>query len=66
MLGDGETSKLWLESPGHTVEQLFLDHVTKVAKAVKDAWPHLNIIMWDDMMRGMSRDTLKGAEEFLI
>ncbi|XP_026172009.1 hexosaminidase D isoform X1 [Mastacembelus armatus] len=61
MLGEGEESKLWLASPGCTVEQLFLSHVTKVAKAIKEAWPHMTIIMWDDMMRGMSKDTLKAS-----
>lgn len=60
MLGEGEESKLWLDSPGRTVEQLFLSHVTKVARAIKEAWPHMTIIMWDDMMRDMSQDTLKG------
>lgn len=44
------------------MEQLFLSHVTKVAKAIKEAWPHMTIIMWDDMMRGMSQDILKGEE----
>lgn len=63
ILGEGEESKLWLASPGHTVEQLFLGHVTKVAKAIKETWPHMTVIMWDDMMRGMSQDTLKGEEE---
>ncbi|KAM8837962.1 hexosaminidase D isoform 2-T2 [Spinachia spinachia] len=61
MLGEGEESKLWLASPGHTVEQLFLSHVTKVAQAIKEAWPDMTIIMWDDMMRGMSHDTLKAS-----
>ncbi|XP_029311574.1 hexosaminidase D [Cottoperca gobio] len=61
MLGDGDESKLWLASPGRTVEQLFLSHVTKVAQAVKEAWPHMSVIMWDDMMRGMSPDTLKAS-----
>ncbi|CAK6974282.1 LOW QUALITY PROTEIN: hexosaminidase D-like [Scomber scombrus] len=61
MLGEGEESKQWLASPGRTVEQLFLSHVTKVAKAIKDKWPHMTVIMWDDMMRGMSQDTLKAS-----
>lgn len=61
MLGEGEESKLWLASSGQTVEQLFLMHVTKVAKAIKEAWPQMHIIMWDDMMRGMSQDTLNGS-----
>ena len=62
ILGEGEESKQWLASPGHTVEQLFLSHVTKLAKAIKVEWPHMKIIMWDDMMRGMSEDVLKGEE----
>lgn len=37
--------------------------MTKVAKAVKEAWPDMTIIMWDDMMRGMSPETLKGETE---
>lgn len=66
ILGEGEESKLWLASPGRTVEQLFLSHVTKVAKAVKEAWPHMTIIMWDDMMRGLSQDILEGEEEIQL
>ncbi|XP_034563284.1 hexosaminidase D [Notolabrus celidotus] len=61
ILGEGEESKLWLATPGRTVEQLFLSHVTKVARAIKKAWPHMSIIMWDDMMRSMSQDTLKDS-----
>ncbi|RVE59273.1 hypothetical protein OJAV_G00187010 [Oryzias javanicus] len=61
LLGEGEESGRWLASPGRRVEQLFLDHVTKVAKAVKEAWPDMTIIMWDDMMRGMSPETLKAC-----
>ncbi|XP_073345995.1 hexosaminidase D [Pagrus major] len=61
VLGEGEESKKWLASPGRTVEQLFLSHVTKVAKAIKKAWPHMTIVMWDDMMRDMSQDVLKAS-----
>ncbi|XP_075949329.1 hexosaminidase D isoform X1 [Anarhichas minor] len=61
MLGEGEESKLWLASPGRTVEHLFLSHVTKVAQAIRETWPHMTIIMWDDMMRGMGQDTLKAS-----
>uniref|UniRef100_A0A3B5L699 beta-N-acetylhexosaminidase n=1 Tax=Xiphophorus couchianus TaxID=32473 RepID=A0A3B5L699_9TELE len=60
-LGEGEDSKLWLASTGRSVEHLFLRHVTKIAKAIKEAWPDMNIIMWDDMMRDMSHDTLKSG-----
>lgn len=66
LLGEGEESKQWLASSGRTVEELFLSHVTKVAKAIKEMWPQLTIIMWDDMMRGMSQDTLKGEEKVQV
>lgn len=59
-LGEGEESKRWLSAHGRTVEQLFLSHVTKLARAIREEWPHLSVIMWDDMMRGMSQDTLTG------
>uniref|UniRef100_A0A3Q2YDK3 beta-N-acetylhexosaminidase n=1 Tax=Hippocampus comes TaxID=109280 RepID=A0A3Q2YDK3_HIPCM len=61
MLGEGELSKLWLASSGRTVEQLFLSHVASIVKYIKKEWPHMTIIMWDDMMRGMSQDTLKAS-----
>ncbi|XP_067431705.1 hexosaminidase D [Thunnus thynnus] len=60
-LGQGEESKLWLALRGHTVEGLFLSHVTKMAKAIKEMWPHMTIIIWDDMMREMNQDTLKAS-----
>ncbi|XP_028331576.1 hexosaminidase D [Gouania willdenowi] len=61
MLGEGSESKLWLAASGSTVEQLFLSHVTKVATMIKEIWPHLTIIIWDDMIRGMSQDALKAS-----
>lgn len=32
-------------------KQLFLDHVTKVAKYIKNKYPHLTVLMWDDEFR---------------
>ncbi|XP_077595335.1 hexosaminidase D [Stigmatopora nigra] len=61
MLGEGELSKQWLASPGRSVEQLFLAHVASVVRFIKEAWPHITVVMWDDMMRGMSQDTLKAS-----
>ncbi|KAL0984063.1 hypothetical protein UPYG_G00136590 [Umbra pygmaea] len=61
LLGEGEESRSWLSTPGRTVQQLFLSHVTRVAKGVRETWPNLSVIMWDDMLRGMDEDTLKGS-----
>ncbi|XP_064179321.1 hexosaminidase D isoform X2 [Anguilla rostrata] len=60
-LGQGEESKHWLSMPGHDIHQLFLGHVTKVVKSIRETWPHLNLIMWDDMLRSMSCSTLKDS-----
>lgn len=60
LLGQGEESRHWLGAPDRSVHQLFLSHVTKVAKAVQERHPNLRLIMWDDMLRGMSLETLKG------
>lgn len=59
MLGQGEQSRKWLESHDGGVAALFLSHVTRVARAVKMAWPQLTLLMWDDMMRDMSPATLR-------
>lgn len=61
LLGEGEQSRQWLESRGGSVAQLFLSHVTSVARAIKATWPQLTILIWDDMMRDMSEDTLRDS-----
>lgn len=35
-------------------KQLFLDHVSKVARYVKDKYPELTVLMWDDEFREIS------------
>ncbi|KAL2078492.1 hypothetical protein ACEWY4_026177 [Coilia grayii] len=59
LLGQGEESRHWLTAPNRSVHQLFLSHVTRVAKAVRERHPDLSVIVWDDMLRGMSLETLK-------
>ncbi|XP_043109083.1 hexosaminidase D [Puntigrus tetrazona] len=59
MLGHGDESKHWLDVPGRSVHQLFLSHVIKVAKGVQESSPNLNLIMWDDMLRSMTPETIK-------
>ncbi|XP_051968476.1 hexosaminidase D-like [Xyrauchen texanus] len=59
ILGLGEDSKHWLSTPGHSVHQLFLSHVIKVAKGIQESFPSLKLIMWDDMLRSMTPETIK-------
>lgn len=60
MLGQGEESKEWLNIPGHSTDKLFLSHVTNVIKGIRETYPSLSVIMWDDMLRNMTSNTIKG------
>jgi hexosaminidase len=42
-------------------DTLFLDHVYTVAAFVKKKWPKLNVIIWDDRVRQISTETLRGS-----
>ncbi|KAL6475431.1 hypothetical protein MHYP_G00164710 [Metynnis hypsauchen] len=59
MLGEGVESKEWLSIPGNSINKLFLRHITTVAKGIREKYPSLSVIMWDDMLRSMTSDTIK-------
>ncbi|KAB0790321.1 hypothetical protein PPYR_12458 [Photinus pyralis] len=40
-------------------ENLFLRHVSNVANLVRKHWPHLRLIIWDDMLRHLSQQSLQ-------
>ncbi|XP_066560973.1 hexosaminidase D isoform X2 [Amia ocellicauda] len=61
LLGSGEESQEWLKVQGNNLDKLFVSHVKKVAERVLSAHPHLTLIIWDDMLRGMSQDLLKDS-----
>ncbi len=62
MLGHGDESRDWLDVPGRSVHQLFLSHVIKVAKGVQKSATNLNLVMWDDMLRSMTPEIIKGEQ----
>lgn len=39
---------------------LYLNHVSDVVHYIKDNYPNLKIIIWDDMIRNMDIEILKG------
>lgn len=43
---------------------LYLDHVTEVAQYIKENYPNLRIIIWDDMIRNIDVQILKGTNVF--
>lgn len=38
---------------------LYLDHVTDLAQYIKDNFPNLKVIIWDDMIRSIDTNILK-------
>lgn len=45
---------------------LYLDHVAEVAQYIKDNYPTLKIIIWDDMLRNIDLNVLQGISLFYI
>ncbi|KAK9887771.1 hypothetical protein WA026_000086 [Henosepilachna vigintioctopunctata] len=43
----------------HGKASLYLDHVTSVSQFIKENYPNLKIIIWDDMMRSMELKILQ-------
>lgn len=39
---------------------LFLEHVLGVAQFIKETYPYLKIVMWDDMLRSIDLQVLNG------
>ncbi|XP_060802976.1 hexosaminidase D-like [Amyelois transitella] len=48
-----------LEGNAHGTVSLYLEHIQNLALFLKEKRPNLTILMWDDMLRPMSLDTLK-------
>ncbi len=43
-------------------DELFLSHVRSVANIIKKRWPHLKIVIWDDMLRSMHKKDLQDSK----
>lgn len=47
-------------SSKHGKHSLFLEHVLAIAQFIKETYPFLKIVMWDDMLRTASLQVLNG------
>lgn len=43
-------------------DELFLSHVRTVANIIKKRWPHMKIVIWDDMLRTISLKDLQNSK----
>ncbi|XP_077291464.1 hexosaminidase D-like [Arctopsyche grandis] len=41
---------------------LFLEHITAIARFLKETHPHIKVIMWDDMLRNLETNILQEYE----
>ncbi|XP_043353348.1 hexosaminidase D isoform X7 [Dermochelys coriacea] len=57
-LGEGEESKQWLQKEENSTEKLCLSHMKAVASCMVSSHPVVKPIVWDDMLRGVSEETL--------
>ncbi|XP_042585894.1 hexosaminidase D-like [Cyprinus carpio] len=58
-LGESEDSKLWLQANSGDIGKLFLNHVTAVGRFMTKLNRGIKLILWDDMLRKVSSDTVK-------
>lgn len=49
-----------VQNSKHGKATLYLDHVTSVAQYIKETYPHLKVIIWDDMLRNIDLSILQG------
>lgn len=45
----------------HGKAGIYLDHVTEVTQYIKENFPNLKIIVWDDMLRSIDLHVLQGT-----
>lgn len=54
-----------IQTNKHGKASLYLDHVVEVAQYIKDNYPNLKIIIWEDMLRNMDVNILQGDKYIL-
>ncbi|XP_029422599.1 hexosaminidase D isoform X2 [Nannospalax galili] len=60
-LGEGETSKQWLQQEQNSQAKLCLSHIRAVASHVLAQHPGTTPLVWDDMLRDIPQDQLKAS-----
>lgn len=60
-LGEGETSRQWLQQEHNTKAKLCLSHMKAVASYVRARHPTTTPVVWDDMLRDIPEDQLSAS-----
>ncbi|OCT64378.1 hypothetical protein XELAEV_18045481mg [Xenopus laevis] len=59
-LGEGQDSKTWLNSNNGDLGKMFLAHVKELLNFLHSHYPDKYALMWDDMLRKLSVENIKG------
>ncbi len=51
-----------MNNTGISAVELFLEHVQSVLKLVGSRFPNVKLIMWDDMLREIPTELIKGKK----
>ncbi|XP_068100411.1 hexosaminidase D-like isoform X2 [Hyperolius riggenbachi] len=60
-LGEGQDSKAWLNNNKGDLGKMFLSHLKSVVDFLHNKYPDKGQIMWDDMLRKLSVESIKEA-----
>lgn len=58
-LGEGHDSKSWMNSNNGDLGKMYLNHIQKVVSFLTSRYKGVQLLMWDDMLRWISEDTIK-------
>ncbi|XP_067912075.1 hexosaminidase D-like isoform X2 [Heterodontus francisci] len=66
-LGESAESKQWINEQRGDIGKMFLDHIKEVGSFVVNKYPGLKLLMWDDMMRKISKERIRksGVIEYI-
>lgn len=60
-LGEGQDSKSWLNNNKGDLGKMFLTHLKNVVDFLHTRYPEKSLLMWDDMLRKLSVESISAA-----
>ncbi|XP_078096367.1 hexosaminidase D-like isoform X2 [Mustelus asterias] len=60
-LGESPESKQWINEKRGNVDKIFLDHIKEIGSFLVNKYPGLKLLMWDDMMRKISKEKISDS-----
>ncbi|XP_029432113.1 hexosaminidase D-like [Rhinatrema bivittatum] len=58
-LGEGQDSKNWINSNKGDLGKMYLNHLKEVVSFIRNQYPGLQTLIWDDMLRKLEVETIR-------